>query len=169
VTFRPTIDLSNHRFLWRLARERASEDPVKNAPSNTSRADRSAPLSKTADLDDLAAALTFALKFEDRKRWHDADLLRCAVAPAAFLGARSVNNPRASMSRRSFCSGGRRPGEAGMAMPAFGNAYSDAEIAAAPNYVTAQFGAAGPRLRRRMLPSFGSQVPRDEVRAAADA
>jgi mono/diheme cytochrome c family protein len=33
-----------------------------------------------------------------------------------------------------------------MAMPAFGDAYSDAEIAAAANYVTERFGAAGSRL-----------------------
>ena len=33
-----------------------------------------------------------------------------------------------------------------MAMPAFGDAHSDAEIAAAANYVTARFGAVGSRL-----------------------
>jgi mono/diheme cytochrome c family protein len=33
-----------------------------------------------------------------------------------------------------------------MAMPAFGDAYSDADIAAAANYVTARFGAVGSRL-----------------------
>jgi mono/diheme cytochrome c family protein len=33
-----------------------------------------------------------------------------------------------------------------MAMPAFGDAYSDAEIAAAANDVTARFGAVGSRL-----------------------
>jgi mono/diheme cytochrome c family protein len=33
-----------------------------------------------------------------------------------------------------------------MAMPAFGDAYSNAEIAAAANFVTAQFGAEGSRL-----------------------
>ena len=33
-----------------------------------------------------------------------------------------------------------------MAMPAFGDAYSDAEIAAAANYVTTRFGAEGSRL-----------------------
>jgi mono/diheme cytochrome c family protein len=31
-------------------------------------------------------------------------------------------------------------------MPAFGEGYSDAEIAAAANYVTARFGAEGSRL-----------------------
>ena len=31
-------------------------------------------------------------------------------------------------------------------MPAFGAAYSDAEIAAVANYVTARFGAGGSRL-----------------------
>ena len=42
--------------------------------------------------------------------------------------------------------GGRKPGEAGMAMTAFGDAYSEAEIAAAANYVTERFCAAGSRL-----------------------
>lgn len=50
--------------------------------------------------------------------------------------------------------GGRRPGEAGMAMPAFGDAYSDAEIAAAANYVTAQFGAVGSRLTAENVASL---------------
>jgi hypothetical protein len=50
--------------------------------------------------------------------------------------------------------GGRTPGEAGMAMPAFGEAYSDAEIAAAANYVTERFGAAGSRLTAENVASL---------------
>ncbi|HEY6518595.1 MAG TPA: hypothetical protein VIZ19_04415 [Roseiarcus sp.] len=41
-----------------------------------------------------------------------------------------------------------------MAMPAFGDAYSDAEIAAAANYVTAQFGAVGSRLTAENVASL---------------
>jgi mono/diheme cytochrome c family protein len=37
-------------------------------------------------------------------------------------------------------SGGPRP-DGGAAMPAFGSAYSDAEIAAVANYVTGRFGS----------------------------
>ena len=62
-------------------------------------------------------------------------------------GARSLNDPSGlNVAQVILFGGGRRPGEAGMAMPAFGDAYSDAEIAAAANYVTARFGAVGSRL-----------------------
>ena len=56
--------------------------------------------------------------------------------------ARSTIRP-ASMSRKSSCSAAAgSPAKPGMAMPAFGDAYSDAEIAAVANYVTARLGAA---------------------------
>ena len=62
-------------------------------------------------------------------------------------GARSLNDPSGlNVAQVILFGGGRRPGEAGMAMPAFGDAHSDAEIAAAANYVTARFGAVGSRL-----------------------
>jgi mono/diheme cytochrome c family protein len=66
---------------------------------------------------------------------------------ATIVGARSVNDPSGlNVAQVILFGGGRKPGEAGMAMPAFGDAYSDAEIAAAANYVTARFGAQGSRL-----------------------
>ena len=66
---------------------------------------------------------------------------------ATIAGARSVNDPSGvNVAQVILFGGGRKPGEAGMAMPAFGDAYSDAEIAAAANYVTARFGAVGSRL-----------------------
>ena len=66
---------------------------------------------------------------------------------ATIAGARSVNDPSGvNVAQVILFGGGRRPGEAGMAMPAFGDAYSDVEIAAAANYVTARFGAEGSRL-----------------------
>jgi mono/diheme cytochrome c family protein len=66
---------------------------------------------------------------------------------ATIAGARSVNDPSGvNVAQAILFGGGRKPGEAGMAMPAFGDAYSDAEIAAVANYVTASFGAAGSRL-----------------------
>jgi mono/diheme cytochrome c family protein len=66
---------------------------------------------------------------------------------ASIAGARSVNDPSGvNLAQVVLFGGGRRPGEAGMAMPAFGYAYSDSEIAAVANYVTAHFGAQGSRL-----------------------
>ena len=66
---------------------------------------------------------------------------------ATIAGARSLNDPSGlNVAQVILFGGGRRPGEAGMAMPAFGDAHSDAEIAAAANYVTARFGAVGSRL-----------------------
>ena len=50
--------------------------------------------------------------------------------------------------------GGRKPGEAGMAMPPFGDAYSDVEIAATANYVTERFGAAASRLTAENVASL---------------
>ena len=66
---------------------------------------------------------------------------------ATIAGARSVNDPSGvNVAQVILFGGGRKPGEAGMAMPAFGDAYSNSEIAAAANYVTARFGAEGSRL-----------------------
>jgi hypothetical protein len=54
--------------------------------------------------------------------------------PPLTSGARTVNAPSGvNAAQVILLGGGRRPGEAGMAIPAFGDAYSDAEIAAAVN------------------------------------
>jgi mono/diheme cytochrome c family protein len=42
-------------------------------------------------------------------------------------------------------------------MPAFGSAYSNAEIAAVANYVTARFGAKGSRLSERDVENLRRQ------------
>jgi mono/diheme cytochrome c family protein len=74
---------------------------------------------------------------------------------ATIAGARSVNDPSGvNVAQVILFGGGRKPGEAGMAMPAFGDAYSDAEIAAAANYVTERFGAAGSRLTAEKIASL---------------
>jgi mono/diheme cytochrome c family protein len=65
------------------------------------------------------------------------------ISPFATLtGAWAVNDPSATNVAQIVISGTRRhvPEDA-MSMPAFGNAYSDVEIAAVANYVTARFGA----------------------------
>jgi mono/diheme cytochrome c family protein len=61
---------------------------------------------------------------------------------ATLTGDRAVNDPTAVNVAQMVIAGGGRPG-ALVRMPAFGDAYSDAEIAAAANYVTARFGRPG--------------------------
>jgi mono/diheme cytochrome c family protein len=65
------------------------------------------------------------------------------VLPSATLtGVRSVNDPTATNVVQIILTGAHRlTAGAGPTMPAFGSAYSDAEIASLANYVTARFGA----------------------------
>jgi mono/diheme cytochrome c family protein len=66
-----------------------------------------------------------------------------AIAPFATLtGARAVNDPGAVNVAQIVISGTKRHTPPGaLSMPAFGSIYSDAEIAAVANYVTARFGS----------------------------
>jgi mono/diheme cytochrome c family protein len=57
---------------------------------------------------------------------------------ATLIGGRAVNDPSAINVVQVVLSGTRRTG---VYMPAFGAAYSDVEVAAVANYVTARFGA----------------------------
>jgi len=60
---------------------------------------------------------------------------------AALTGSRAVNDPTAVNVVQMVLSGSRwEPAGSPLAMPAFGAAYSDTEIAAVANYVTARFG-----------------------------
>ena len=62
---------------------------------------------------------------------------------AALTGSRAVNDPSAVNVAQIVLSGSRRTTPHGETfMPAFGAAYSDAEIAAVANYVTGRFGSA---------------------------
>ena len=67
------------------------------------------------------------------------------VIPFATLtGTRAVNDPTANNVAQVIIRGGQRHVLNDAAnMPAFGDAYSDAEIASVANYVTARFGAKG--------------------------
>jgi mono/diheme cytochrome c family protein len=70
------------------------------------------------------------------------------VIPFATLtGARSINDPSANNVAQIIIGGGHRhlPIDANN-MPAFGATYSDAEIAAVANYVTARYGVKGSEL-----------------------
>jgi mono/diheme cytochrome c family protein len=72
------------------------------------------------------------------------------ISPMATLtGAWAVNDPSATNVAQIVISGTSRHTEGAVSMPAFGNAYSDTEIAAVANYVTARFGSQGSRLTAR--------------------
>jgi mono/diheme cytochrome c family protein len=61
---------------------------------------------------------------------------------ATLNGSRAVNDPTATNVAQVIISGAsRRTAQGQSVMPSFGHAYSDAEIAAVANYVTARFGA----------------------------
>jgi mono/diheme cytochrome c family protein len=63
---------------------------------------------------------------------------------ATLTGGRAVNDPTATNVAQIVISGSNRRLAAGSGfMPAFGHAYTDDEIAAVSNYVTARFGAKG--------------------------
>jgi mono/diheme cytochrome c family protein len=62
---------------------------------------------------------------------------------ATFTGGRAVNDPSARNVAQAIVWGVTRDSPDGpVVMPAFGHAYSNVEIAAVANYVTARFGAA---------------------------
>jgi mono/diheme cytochrome c family protein len=66
-----------------------------------------------------------------------------AISPyATIAGARAVNDPAATNVAQIVISGTRRQTPRGIiSMPGFGATYSDTEIAAVVNYVTARFGS----------------------------
>jgi len=119
---------------------------------------RSVPTIHTSDLP--APKLTPASVFHREGPVGDADLQgkavfeeACAschswtgVGPltrfATLTGTRAVNDPTATNVAQIIISGTQRQTADGRVfMPAFGAAYSDAEIAAVANYATARFGA----------------------------
>jgi len=64
------------------------------------------------------------------------------ISRATFTGARAVNDPTAiNVAEIVLLGSAAPPADPSAAMPSFGAAYSDAEIAAVANYVTARFGA----------------------------
>jgi mono/diheme cytochrome c family protein len=76
--------------------------------------------------------------------WSGVSLL---INEATLTGARSVNDASAINVAQIVISGERRQTPHGVVMmPAFGQAYSDVEIAAVANYVTVRFGAQGSSL-----------------------
>ena len=59
---------------------------------------------------------------------------------ATIVGARAINDPAATNVAQIVLSGGQRHAGRGL-MPPFGRSFSDTEVAAVANYVTARFGA----------------------------
>jgi mono/diheme cytochrome c family protein len=77
---------------------------------------------------------------------------------ATFQGATSLHDPTANNIVQVILSGAhRRAADPGAAMPAFGSAYSDAEIASLANYVTAQFGAQPSALTAQSIAALRAQ------------
>ncbi len=63
---------------------------------------------------------------------------------ATLTNVRAVNDPSATNTAQTVVNGvDRQTAQGRIFMPAFGAAYSDDEIAAVSNYVTARFGAKG--------------------------
>ncbi|HVZ70278.1 MAG TPA: cytochrome c [Rhizomicrobium sp.] len=65
---------------------------------------------------------------------------------ASLTGNRSINDPAATNVAQMVLAGTGGSANGPVFMPSFAAAYSDAEIAAVANYVTARFGAEGSRL-----------------------
>jgi mono/diheme cytochrome c family protein len=69
---------------------------------------------------------------------------------ATLTGARAINDP-AAINVAQMVLHGTRSDDGRVVMPAFGHAYSDAEIAAVANYVTARFGAEPSRITAKQV------------------
>jgi mono/diheme cytochrome c family protein len=77
------------------------------------------------------------------------------TASATLTGVRAVNDPGAVNVAQLVLSGERRRmSDSVVTMPGFGAAYSDTEIAALVNYVTARFGAAPSHLTASDVAEF---------------
>lgn len=85
-----------------------------------------------------------------------------ALSPFATIsGTRGVNDASATNVAQIVLSGTVRHTPDGVvSMPAFGASYSDAEIAAVVNYVTARFGAAPSKLTEQDVAQLRSATVR---------
>jgi mono/diheme cytochrome c family protein len=78
---------------------------------------------------------------------------------ATLIGA-VVNDPGATNVAQIVIGGTKRlTPEGALSMPAFGHTYSDDEIAAVANYVTARSGPKGSSLTAREVAELRKQVP----------
>jgi mono/diheme cytochrome c family protein len=80
---------------------------------------------------------------------------------ADLTGARAVNDPQATNVVQIVLAGEEHSsGEVALHMPAFGRSYSDNEVAAVANYVTARFGSKGSSLDARNVELLRAQTVR---------
>ena len=80
---------------------------------------------------------------------------------ATIAGTRAVNDPSATNVAQIVISGTMRHRPKGIiSMPAFGSAYSDAEIAAVANYVTGRFGSAPSNLTEKDVAELRDETAR---------
>ena len=78
---------------------------------------------------------------------------------ATLTGSRSINDPSAINVAQVVMKGATRVGNDGTVfMPSFGHAYSDTEIAAVANYVTARFGGKGAELTAARVAELREQA-----------
>jgi mono/diheme cytochrome c family protein len=80
---------------------------------------------------------------------------------ATLTGVRAVNDPTATNVAQTVVNGVSRDTAGGrIFMPAFGEGYSDDDIAAVANYVTARFGAEGAHLSGKDVAALRKQAAR---------
>ena len=78
---------------------------------------------------------------------------------ATLTGVRAVNDPSATNVAQTVIHGvNRTTAEGRIFMPAFGDGYSDDDIAAVSNYVTARFGAKGAHLTEKDVANLRKQA-----------
>jgi mono/diheme cytochrome c family protein len=81
---------------------------------------------------------------------------------ATLTGVRAVNDPSATNVAQTVINGvDRKTAEGKIFMPAFGEGYSDGDIAAVANYVTARFGAKGAQLTGADVANLRKQATQD--------
>lgn len=80
---------------------------------------------------------------------------------ANLVGARALNDPSATNVVQVIMAGSPRDtahGSPSLYMPQFGSAYSDTEIAAVANYITARFGASGSNITAANVADLRKEV-----------
>jgi mono/diheme cytochrome c family protein len=78
---------------------------------------------------------------------------------ATFTGSRAVNDPSARNVAQAIIWGvARQSADGPVTMPSFGKAYSDVEIAAVANYVTARFGASPSAITAKQVAEIRGQA-----------
>ena len=79
---------------------------------------------------------------------------------ATISGSRAVNDQTATNVAQIVISGTRRVAPGAISMPAFGNTYTETEIAAVADYVTARFGSTASKLTAQDVKNLRSQTAR---------